>query len=100
MHNTVFLDAASMGDADLTPLLAANIQLSCYDSSDRTQLAARLQQADIAIVNKVVLNAALLSQLPRLKLICVAATGVNNVDLVAAKQQGIVVCNVRGFCLQ
>lgn len=97
MHNTVFLDAASMGDADLTPLLAANIQLSCYDSSDSSQLTARLQQADIAIVNKVALNAALLSQLPRLKLICVAATGVNNVDLTAAQQQGIVVCNVRGY---
>ena len=97
MHNMVFLDSDSMGDADLTPLLAANIQLSCYDSSDSTQLAARLQQADIAIVNKVILSAGVLCQLPELKLICVAATGVNNVDVAAARQLGITVCNVRGY---
>lgn len=97
MLNTVFLDAGSMGDTDLTPLTAANIQLTCHDQSNSNQVVTRLLQADIAIVNKVPLTAALLSQLPQLKLICVAATGVNNVDLVAAQQQGIVVCNVRGY---
>ncbi|MBZ9612268.1 D-2-hydroxyacid dehydrogenase [Rheinheimera maricola] len=97
MYNMVFLDAASMGDADLTPLSAANVRLTCYDHSDSNQIAARLQDADIAIVNKVPLSGAVLAKLAKLKLICVAATGVNNVDLPAAQQHGITVCNVRGY---
>ena len=97
MLHTVFLDAASMGDADLSALNTADYPLTCYDHTESSAIVARLQQADIAIVNKVVLDGSILSQLRQLKLICVAATGVNNVDLNAAKQLGIAVCNVRGY---
>lgn len=97
MYQTVFLDAASMGDADLSPLQADNIALTCYDSTAPAQVLNRLQHADIAIVNKVVLDATTLASLPRLKLICLAATGANNIDLPAAQQHSIAVCNVRGY---
>uniref|UniRef100_A0A486XSE7 D-3-phosphoglycerate dehydrogenase n=1 Tax=Rheinheimera sp. BAL341 TaxID=1708203 RepID=A0A486XSE7_9GAMM len=97
MLQTVFLDAGSMGDTSLAPLHSAAIQLHCHPHTRDAQRVERLQQADIAIVNKVPLDAAVLAQLPRLKLICVAATGVNNVDLRAAQQQRIPVCNVRGY---
>ncbi|MDP5137180.1 D-2-hydroxyacid dehydrogenase [Rheinheimera baltica] len=97
MHSMVFLDAASMGDTDLSALSNTAIPLTCYDHTTEQQVVPRLAQASIAIVNKVQLTADMLLQLPQLKLICVAATGVNNVDLVAAQQQGVVVCNVRGY---
>lgn len=97
MHTVVFLDAASMGDADLSQLSSAAHQLVCFEHTAAEQVVPRLRQASIAIVNKVVLSAAILKQLPELKLICIAATGVNNVDLAQAAKQGIVVCNVRGY---
>lgn len=97
MHNMVFLDAASMGDADLSALGNCGPALTCYPSTTDADIIPRLANATIAIVNKVVLNAAVLQQLPQLKLICVAATGVNNVDLAAAADLGITVCNVRGY---
>ena len=59
--------------------------------------AERIAQAEVVISNKVMLNAAAIQQAPRLRLICIAATGVNNVDLAAAEAAGITVCNCRGY---
>lgn len=97
MTRIVFLDAGSMGDIDLTPLQLPGCQLTCFASTPPEAVAERLQHADIAIVNKVQLNNNILQALPQLKLICVAATGVNNIDQTAASSQGVVVCNVRGY---
>lgn len=97
MHNIVFLDADTMGDADLSPLHSSTVTLQCYPHTAPQQVVSRLQQASIVIVNKVELTATMLQALPGLKLICVAATGVNNVDVAAARQLGITVCNVRGY---
>lgn len=97
MHNIVFLDAGSMGDADLSVLANGDVTLQCFEHTPAEDVVSRLAQASIAIVNKVQLNAAALQQLPELKLICIAATGVNNVDLDAAARLGISVCNVRGY---
>jgi glycerate dehydrogenase len=93
----VFLDASSMGDTDLTVLQLPGCELTCFASTAREHVAERLLQADIAIVNKVQLSSDILQSLSRLKLICVAATGVNNIDLVAAATHGVKVCNVRGY---
>lgn len=97
MTHIVFLDAGSMGDTDLTPLQLAGCQLQCYSSTEPALILQRLHQASIAIVNKVVLTRETLHALPNLKLICVAATGVNNIDLDAARALGIVVCNARNY---
>lgn len=96
-YNLVFLDAATLGDADLSPLQQADCQLTLHDYTDTTDIIARLQHADIAIVNKCVLDAAILQQLPRLKAIMIAATGTDNVDITAANQAGIQVKNVRNY---
>ena len=97
MTHIVFLDAGSMGDTDLSVLQLPGCQLQCFASTAPHLVTERLANADIAIVNKVVLNQSILQALPQLKLICVAATGVNNIDLSAAARQGIKVCNVRGY---
>jgi glycerate dehydrogenase len=61
-------------------------------------LHARLAPAEILITNKIRIGAAELEAAPRLKLICLSATGVNNVDLDAAKARGIGVCNITAYC--
>lgn len=61
------------------------------------EAAARMADADIVIVNKVKLTAEVLVQAPKLKLIAVAATGTDNIDLQACQQRGIVVSNVRNY---
>ena len=96
---SVFLDydTVSNGDLDLRQLREAAGDLILYDSSE-TQVAERIRDADVALLNKLELTRELLSVAPRLKLVALAATGTNNVDLSAARERGIAVCNVRGYC--
>lgn len=96
---TVFVDLGSLdrNDLDLSPIEQQSSQLVSHQATSATQLAERLRDAEVVISNKVVLNAELLSQLPQLKLICIAATGTNNVDLQAAKRLGISVSNCQGY---
>lgn len=68
-----------------------------YPSTKAEQVVERLAGAAIAIVNKVPLPAAAIAALPDLKLVAVAATGTNIVDLDACRARGIVVCNIRGY---
>lgn len=98
-RRAVFLDLFPLdqGDLDLTPLQSAFGDLACHAQTGASQVIDRLQGAEIAIVNKVALDGAVLAACPDLKLILVAATGVNNIDLEAAKQRGIVVCNCQAY---
>ena len=68
-----------------------------YQTTNSEQLLERCQHAEVIVTNKVKLDATSLAQLAKLKLICVAATGVNNVDLDAAKAQQVAVTNVAGY---
>lgn len=97
--NAVFLDytALDQQDLDFSPLKAVLPELILYPSTAPEQVVERLIDAEIAITNKVYLTADILAQLPKLKLILVAATGVNNVDIHAAQAQGIVVSNCQGY---
>ncbi|MGM0824184.1 MAG: D-2-hydroxyacid dehydrogenase [Pseudomonadota bacterium] len=98
MPNAVILDAESLGpQIDLAAIRNEVSNLDVFGQSTTQQARERLANADIAIVNKVVLDADTLKQLPSLKLICVLATGLNNIDLDAAKQQGIEVKNVTAY---
>jgi glycerate dehydrogenase len=96
---TVFLDCdtVSNGDLDLERLREAAGDLTLYDSSE-TETAQRIRDADVVLLNKLNLTRELLSGAPRLKLVALAATGTNNVDLSAARDLGIAVCNVRAYC--
>ncbi len=95
----VFLDKASLDldDLDLSALSASLPELHYYPASSQEQIAERIHQASVVISNKAIVNATAIASAPQLKLICVAATGTNNIDLEAARQQGITVCNTRGY---
>lgn len=68
-----------------------------YDTTPADEICSRIAQATIVLTNKTILRARELAAAPNLSLICVCATGVNNVDLDAARQHGITVCNVSGY---
>lgn len=95
----VLLDLGSMdaGDLDLSALHALCNPLSTYSETLPEQVGARIGDAQVVISNKVLLDADAMAAAAQLKLICVAATGTNNVDLEAARARGIAVCNVRGY---
>lgn len=95
----VFLDLSPLdqGDLDLTPLQDAFGELMLHEQSTSDQIVERLRGAQVAIVNKVALNADTLAACPDLKLILVSATGVNNIDLQAAGERDIVVCNCQAY---
>lgn len=92
----VFLDAYSISDTDLAPLQRLG-NFIAYDFTTPEQTVERCKDADIVITNKVLLFSKELEQLPKLKLICVAATGTNNVDTNYAEEKGIIVKNVAGY---
>src|ERR1700733_2223400 len=96
---TVFLDydTVSNSDLDLAQLREAAGDLILHDSSV-TKIAERIRGADVVLLNKLDLTRELLSRAPRLQLVALAATGTDNVDLIAARELGIAVCNVRAYC--
>ena len=71
--------------------------LSSYDTTEAHETLERIHGADIVITNKVVISAQAFTENPQLKLVAVTATGVNNVDVEAAKQNGTAVCNIRAY---
>ena len=95
----VFLDRLTLdrGDIDFTPLVATLPEWAFHDFSAEVEVAGRIADASVAVSNKVMLNAEALRQARALKLICISATGTNNVDLAAARSLGITVCNVRSY---
>ena len=95
----VFLDRATLdqGDLDLTALEAACASFTSYPRTSPAQTAERLAGRQVVITNKVVIDRAMMQANPQLKLILIAATGTNNVDLQAARELGIVVCNCQAY---
>lgn len=94
----VFLDRDSVGgDVDLGALDALADRWQHHPATDPADTLARVRDAELVISNKVLLDRATLAGCQRLKLICVAATGTNNVDLDAAREFGIAVSNVTGY---
>jgi glycerate dehydrogenase len=93
----VVLDALTLGnDIDISCFEKyGNVTL--YDKTYPEDTQARVKDADIIITNKVVINKEIMEATPSIKLICIAATGMNNVDLDEAKNRGIVVNNVAGY---
>lgn len=72
-------------------------ELAVYGTTDAEETAVRVCGAHIVITNKVVISADIIADNPQLELIAVSATGVNNVDIEAAKAAGIAVCNIRAY---
>lgn len=92
----VFLDAATMGDVSFEPFERLGEFIS-YPASTPEQARERVADADVVMINKVLVNKELIDAAPALKLVCVAATGVNNIDVDYAASKGIPVRNVAGY---
>ncbi|GLS91905.1 2-hydroxyacid dehydrogenase [Psychromonas marina] len=92
----VLLDALTLGDSDLSEFATLG-EFTRYDATEPDQCLQHIADNDIIITNKVVIDEAIISANPQLKLICIAATGMNNVDLVAAKKANVSVKNVSGY---
>ena len=96
MKKIVFLDEYSIAGRSLEKITSQG-EYVAYENTKKEDVVERLKGADIAITNKVVIDGDAMRQLPDLKLICIAATGMNNVDLEAAKKLGIEVKNAVGY---
>lgn len=94
-YQIVFLDRGTLPSSMRVPALP--LQWLEHESTNPDQVVERLEYAEVAITNKVPLMAATLSRLPRIRLIAVAATGANNIDLEYCREHGIAVCNVTGY---
>lgn len=95
--NIVILDKATIGeDIDLSKIRRDN-EIISYDTSSKIETAGRIANAEIIITNKVVLGKQEFDAAKNLKLVCVAATGYNNIDVEEAKKRGITVANVKGY---
>lgn len=92
----VFLDAISMGDVSLEEIASLG-EFTSYPSSTAQQARERVKDADVVLVNKVVVDQTFLDAAPRLKLVCEAGTGINNIDVELCKKRGVVVRNVAGY---
>jgi glycerate dehydrogenase len=97
MKNIVFLDSKTFGkDVDLSNLSHLG-HLTLFPVTEKSDIVPRCFGAEIIITNKVKLNKEILKSLPSLRLICVAATGMDHVDLKCADELGIKVLNVAGY---
>ena len=92
----VFLDRETVDrdDLDLAALEGTLERWRVHPNTHPEELSERIRGASVIISNKVVIDEAAMVATPELKLICIAATGTNNVDLAAAARRGITVCNV------
>lgn len=91
-------DTLGPGDLDLSGLETLLPGIRLYPTTAPAALPDRLAGLDIVLVNKVDLDRATLAAASGLKLVCLAATGTDNVDLKAARELGIGVCNIRDYC--
>ncbi len=97
----VFLDSQTFSsNISFTAIEQQVSELTCYTNTAQEQILERCQSVELLITNKVLLTAELLAKLPTLKLICIAATGYNNIDISAATRLGIAVTNVSGYAGQ
>ena len=91
-----FLDAATMGNVSFEPFECLG-EFVRYESSTPEQARERVRDLDVLLINKVLVDKELIDSAPNLKLICIAATGVNNIDVDYAASKGIPVRNAVGY---
>lgn len=95
--NIVFLDAKTLGNQDTYSIFNPLGSYKAYDHTPEDDIIHRSLEADIVITNKVPFSEETITQLPNLKYICIAATGMDHVDLEAAEKAGVNVTNAKGY---
>ena len=93
-----FLDFATLGPGVNTASLDKLLQVSYHTSSNHAEILERLHDKEVALLNKAFLDRDIITTSGELKLIVLAATGTDNVDLAVAKKRGIAVSNIRDYC--
>ena len=98
----VFLDFGTMGAAELDPSPLAEVvpDFNAFDSTPADLVAERIEGVDFVFANKARMTKDIISNAASLRFIGLTATGVDNVDLDAAKKHGVAVCNIRAYCTQ
>lgn len=96
MMKIAILDAITFGDTDLSEFNTLG-EVKIYQKTAPDQTLERIKDADVVVTNKVIITKEMMQQAPKLKLIAIAATGMNNVDLEAAAELAIEVNNVAGY---
>ena len=91
------LDKIAMGDDTPFEVLNKFGEVNFYQTTEQSQVLSHVADSDVIILNKVKITSEVIKKAPKLKLICVFATGYDNVDLQAARERGIAVCNVPGY---
>ncbi len=92
----VFLDSISMGDTSLEEIAALG-EFTCYQSSTAEEARERVKDAEVVLLNKVIVDQAFLDAAPKLKLVCEAGTGINNINVKLCEERGVIVRNVAGY---
>ncbi len=95
--NVVLLDAATLGDGLDFSVLERFGKVTAYADTAPDAVGARLADADVAIINKIKITREVLAKASHLKLVCVFATGYDNIDLAACREHGVAACNVKGY---
>ena len=101
MH-AVFLDYKTVdsGDLDLGSIKAVLPEIEVYPYSNEAEVLNRIKDTQVAIANKIEFDSKVFAHAKNLELICVTATGTNNIDLDSAKNSGVTVCNIRDYCTE
>jgi len=96
----VFLDfgTVSSGDLDTSALERVLPGIVLHERTAQADLPARIAGCEVVLANKSVIDTATIAANPRLKLVALTATGVDNVDVAAARAAGVAVCNLRDYC--
>lgn len=92
----VFLDAGTMGTSSLAPIERVG-ELTAWPNSTPEESIGRVSDCEVLIVNKIKVNDLLLEAAPKLRLVCEAGTGINNIDVDACARHGVIVRNVAGY---
>ncbi len=93
----VFLDSKTIGKVSNLALLSKQGKVEYFDNTSADEVLERCKGKDVIITNKVNISRSIIEALPSLKLICVTATGVKNVDTEYAEKKGVIVKNVAGY---
>lgn len=100
-HKTVVLNAAKMNFDGKLDFSVLSDQVEVYDDTTKEQLLSRISGAEIVVTKEMPVNGDLIRQFPEsVKIICEAGTGYNNLDLAAAREKGIIVCNIPAYSSQ
>ncbi len=95
--NIKILDASTLGEGVDLKQFESFGKVEIFDTTTPAEVCDRIRDAEVLILNKVKITEAVLASAETLKLICVAATGYDNIDIAACKARGIAVCNVAGY---